>query len=212
MPTLRREAASQLQACVDRLNELPPAITSDPTSYVLNLVTSFCHDVKLHIDGDSSFASLVQKNRIAYSAYKRDIRSTAPPFLPLPSVPKARNRTLDFDPIDEDSDDWDEDEDVEQETPPGEIGQAASVPETTAVPRFITLQDLRTHIRQSLGKELPGNVPYGAKVSLIHDFQASWEMDSQKCFDAVYKNFDQEMLKLIGRRFNRYETLKFLVV
>lgn len=206
MPQLRREAAGQLQACTERLVELPQAITTDPTSYVLSLVTTFCHDVKLHIDGDSSFASLVQKNRIAYENFKHDIRSTAPPFLPVSSASQSRNRTLDWQLVDEDSD---EDDDPEMSMSTSRKGDDGPPATTT---RVITLQNVRTLIRRSLGRELPGNVPYRAKVSLIRDFQTSWEMDSQECFDAVLKNFEKDLFRLVGKRFDRYETLKVLIV
>ena len=61
-------------------------MTSDPGAFVLNLVMKFCSEVDAHIRGSPEFAALVQRNRRAYEAFKKAIRSTAPPFMPCRSA------------------------------------------------------------------------------------------------------------------------------
>ena len=76
---------SQLSSCTDRLASLPPAVTTEPSAYVLSKITTFCADVNLLVSGDSQNATLVQPNRKTYAAYKRDVRASAPQFVPYPS-------------------------------------------------------------------------------------------------------------------------------
>ena len=197
MPKLRNEATSQLGTCLQRLKELPPAVTTEPTSYVLSLVTNLCRDVALHVDGDPNAASLVQQNRRTYAVFKRDIRGSAPPFVAVPSLSPGRSAVSKYADADSD-DDGEELQDVVDLTKM----------EIEEEPQYITLQDVRKHIRKSLGKELPGNVPYGAKVSLIQEFQRPWELDSKTCFHEVANAFEGTLLKLIQRRFERYQELR----
>ncbi|OSX63776.1 hypothetical protein POSPLADRAFT_1117272, partial [Postia placenta MAD-698-R-SB12] len=86
LPNLQREVASQLLDCNKELSVLPPAITGEPSTHVLNLVTDFCKDVRDHVHGTTMTARLVQTNRQTYAAFKRGIRSTAPRFIPYPSA------------------------------------------------------------------------------------------------------------------------------
>ena len=60
-------------------------------------------------------------------------------------------------------------------------------------------------------RELPNNVPYAAKVSLILDFQLTREQSMFKCFDAVQKSVDEFLTRHIDQQFQRYENLKAIV-
>ncbi|GJE96959.1 Dynamin domain-conaining protein [Phanerochaete sordida] len=200
MPKLRSEAAAQLTACLQRLKELPPAITAEPTSFVLTLVTDVCRDVAAYVDGGPDTASLVQQNRRTYAIFKHDIRGTAPPFVPSPSPPSSRAGLARYAAAESD----DEDDDGRADF----VDLTDSDAELPAPRAPVTLQDVRRHISRSLGKELPGNVPYGAKVSLIREFQTSWELDCRKCFVDVQRAFDATLSKLVQQRFERYHELK----
>lgn len=68
---------------MDRLAVLPKPITTEPSSYILSLITAFCQDIRLNVHGDPGCAELVQANRQIYTTYKHDIRSSAPQFLPF---------------------------------------------------------------------------------------------------------------------------------
>ncbi|EKM52205.1 uncharacterized protein PHACADRAFT_198273 [Phanerochaete carnosa HHB-10118-sp] len=192
MPKLRKEATTQLNACIQRLKELLPAITAEPTSYVLSLLTTFCRDVASYINGDTDTASLVQQNRRTYATFKRNIRSSAPPFVPLPSALSSRSGLAMYSEADSDDDDSSDVVDLTE----------------TGPRQYITLQDVRKHIHKSLGKELPGNVPYGAKVSLIRNFKVFWEIDTRKCFQDVMRAFEETLSRLIQQHFERYHELK----
>lgn len=59
---------------------------------------------------------------------------------------------------------------------------------------------------RSLTRQLPYNVPFVAKVSLIENIFQDWDQYSLKCFDAVYAVTLQEMKRLIDQRFGRFNT------
>ena len=89
IPKLQKEVINQLTACRTELAALPPAVTADPASHVLSLVTSFCAAIRALVEGGPGTAALVQRNRASYAAFKRAVRATAPPFLPFPSFTEA---------------------------------------------------------------------------------------------------------------------------
>ena len=56
-------------------------------------------------------------------------------------------------------------------------------------------------------RELPNNVPYAAKRSLIRSFQQSWEAAAMTCFEEVHRVFKEVLENLARRHFERYTTL-----
>lgn len=83
LPTLSTEATRVLGDINATLASLPAPVTSEPSSFILGLVTSFCNEVRTHVQGQSDAAELVQATHKVYRKFKIDIRATAPPFLPL---------------------------------------------------------------------------------------------------------------------------------
>lgn len=197
LPKLQKEVTTQLDRCTGELREIPPAVTSDPASYVLTLVTEFCNDIALHVKGgEARAADLVQNNRKTYATFKRDIRGSAPPFMPYPCAEEAGASFSECLRLDEnDADDADMEDD--------DSGSAVRMQSC----EFLYLDDVHKHIQLSLARELPNNVPYSSKISLIEGFQASWDMDTQKCFKGIYKAFETTLLSLVKTRFRRYDHL-----
>ncbi|EIW56258.1 uncharacterized protein TRAVEDRAFT_49098 [Trametes versicolor FP-101664 SS1] len=64
---------------------------------------------------------------------------------------------------------------------------------------------------QSVTRELPNNIPYPAKRSLIHEFQESWEAHVLDCFDRVQVDFKTSLGELVKHRFERFSHLKGVV-
>ncbi|OCH87803.1 hypothetical protein OBBRIDRAFT_827487 [Obba rivulosa] len=193
LPALQSQVATQLAQCNAQLELLPEPITAEPSAYVLSLVSAFCNDVQAYIQGSSRAAALVQKNRQIYAAYKRSIRSTAPPFMPFLSAEEAISTTKgafrgDYDRTDEEHD----------EDGLSEIDMS----------KCLYLRDIRRYIQRSVTRELPNNIPYPAKVELIRASQGTWLSKSRDCFEDVYKECIQTVMHLIDTRFSRYENLK----
>lgn len=57
-------------------------------------------------------------------------------------------------------------------------------------------------------RELPNNVPYAAKRSLIHRFQETWPQVAQNCFEEVRIIFQGVLEELSHSHFGSYDTLK----
>ncbi|KAI0759259.1 P-loop containing nucleoside triphosphate hydrolase protein [Trametes elegans] len=194
LPRLLGEVAVQLEATNRQLEPLPPALTVEPSAFVLDLVTRFCTDVAELVEGSSRRPQLVQANRGAYDAFKRAIVCTAPAFLPCenPQKPKSKKRQVSkYVPV--------------QDERPAE--QRRRVAET----KFLYLDDVREHIRASVTRELPNNIPYPAKRSLIHDFQQTWALHTTACFDRVQRSFKATLTELIRHRFERFSHLKAVI-
>ena len=98
------------------------------------MVTTFCQEVQLHVRGDSHAARLVQENRRSYATYKRDIRGSAPKFLPFPTSPDSDSDLAEY--LDLDDDDDDDDECDNTGTPP------------TSMDGYMYLEDLKSHIEK----------------------------------------------------------------
>ena len=118
--------------CNSRLSKLPPPITAEPTTHVLTLINSFCQNVTLCVRGDPEHSELVQASRGIYSNYKRDIRSSAPQFLPFVNEGELRGDVAVYLYLDdgESHDDIDADE--------------SGLPTT----KYIFLQDVRQRIER----------------------------------------------------------------
>ncbi|KAK0196410.1 P-loop containing nucleoside triphosphate hydrolase protein [Armillaria mellea] len=101
-------------------------------------------------------SKMIQDNRSAFAKFKIGIRKTAPNFV---SSGEAKE------PVDDEESDED--------------GGVL----TTSAP--FTVSDMRKHIRRSVTRELPNNVPFDAKVALITSFQHSWPASVKSCFDDV---------------------------
>ena len=132
LPNLLSEIESQLEHCNSRLYKLPPPITAEPTTHVLTLITSFCQNVTLSVYGDPEHSELVQASRVIYSNYKREIRSSAPQFLPFVNKGELRGDVAGYLRLDdgESQDNMDDDE--------------SGLPTT----KYIFLQDVRRRIER----------------------------------------------------------------
>lgn len=68
-------------------------MTTEPSAFVLDLITKFRNDVVELVQGSPRHTALVQSNRITYKQFKKDILGTAPAFLPyLPPKDKDGKR------------------------------------------------------------------------------------------------------------------------
>ncbi|KAI0363545.1 hypothetical protein BV20DRAFT_1031177 [Pilatotrama ljubarskyi] len=192
LPTLLEQVATQLETCNAHLEMLPPAITTEPSAFVLALVTRFAHGLAARVHGTP--AQLVQRTRRIYETFKDAVRSSAPPFVPYENAEKAPRNVSEY---------------VWLETQAGSRKRAAArMGEGRAV---LYLEDVRKHIRTSVTRELPGNVPYAAKVSLIQAFQQGWEDTALRCFEEVQAAFKEAVAGFVREEFDRYSNLKAII-
>lgn len=196
LPNLQDEVSQQLAQCTSALAELPPPITSDPPSFVLNLVLAFSHDVKALVEGDIRSPKLIQDNRHAYAMYKRKIRDSALLFLPYLDAseePTLEARHLFSGMIDDEI---------------TNINDYAQDGGRSSRDKHMYLADVRKHVRNARTRELPDNVPYTVKVALIGQTQGSWKSLSKDCYRSVERTLQGIIGELVDKRFSRYNILK----
>ncbi|KAI8996213.1 P-loop containing nucleoside triphosphate hydrolase protein [Trametes punicea] len=189
LPKLLAEVASQLESTNKQLDALPPRITTKPSAFVLDLVTKFSNDVVQLVHGSPQYTKLVQSDCDAYKHFRDGILSTAPSFAPFEKKQwekkvkgQLRMKQVKID----------------------DVAQSTRVQGT----KLIYLDEVREHIRAAVTRELPNNIPYPAKRSLIQEFQKSWAMHTMACFERVQTNFKTHLVELIRSRFERFNHLK----
>ncbi|EJF61472.1 hypothetical protein DICSQDRAFT_161582 [Dichomitus squalens LYAD-421 SS1] len=189
LPVLIDQVATQLESCNAQLAKLPPAITTEPTAYVVELVTEFSTELAQSVRGSPTNTALVQSTRRIYGSFKHAIRSSAPPFVPYKDATHAPRDISEYVRVDA------------QDRSAGK----------KSFGNIMYLEDIREHISASITRELPGNVPYAAKESLLQSFQQSWESTASSSFDAVQEAFQHTLSKQIKKYFERYGNLMAIV-
>ena len=61
---------------------------------------------------------------------------------------------------------------------------------------------------RSLTRELPGDVPFGAKVTLMLQFQATWKDLSKFCFARVQTGMYVVLMECLIQTIGRFELLR----
>ncbi|KAJ7099999.1 P-loop containing nucleoside triphosphate hydrolase protein [Mycena belliarum] len=186
LPFIRQMANNGLEACRQELASLPEKIVAEPATHMLNLITAFCTDIRGFVEGQSDMSSLIHERNAAFATFKKAINSTQPRFV---ARIKGQAGTSSF-PIHIDND------------------LSAAATELIATQRSVYLPDIRLHIAKSITRELPGNIPFSAKKSLITAFQHSWLKFVKDCFDAVKHAMLALLMRCIDDKFGRYELLK----
>ncbi|KIJ08543.1 hypothetical protein PAXINDRAFT_120297, partial [Paxillus involutus ATCC 200175] len=185
LPKLRQDVEQLLASCLEDLCALPAPLTGDPQVEVLGKVNEFCAAFKGVVDGTSSDKRLAQRNRALYAIFKRDIRGTAPDFRPFERPGMYRP----FDALEPDDTMWERDPMVQT----------------------MGVLDVRNTIKESIGWELPKNIPYEAKTRLISQFTSLWTAPAERCLTAVNEVLDDVIQGLIETHFRRFKVLQELV-
>ncbi|KAJ3998695.1 P-loop containing nucleoside triphosphate hydrolase protein [Lentinula boryana] len=186
LPKIREDAARQLSDCCKELAQIPPPISDEPATYMLSLVTSFCSEFQALVRGRADSTELIRLHRQSYGTFKTTIRKTAPRFVPF----EANQTVTDFDNCLDD----------EENDPIAKVSAIAI--------SSINLTEVRNHVNRCLARELPNNIPYEAKASLILRFQMSWPEAVDDCFRGVETDTLQILIKMIDQYFGRFTLLQ----
>ncbi|KAJ7468099.1 P-loop containing nucleoside triphosphate hydrolase protein [Mycena latifolia] len=187
LPVIRQLATNGMEACRQELASLPEKIVGEPATHMLNLVTAFCTDIRGSVDGQSDMSDLIHDRNAAFAAFKMAINNTQPRFI---AQVRGQAGTHAGYPIHIDDD------------PP------ITATELIATQKSVFLTDIRLHIAKSITRELPGNIPFSSKKSLITAFQQTWFTATAACFDGIKHAMLALLARRIDARFGRYEHLK----
>ncbi|KAG1840219.1 P-loop containing nucleoside triphosphate hydrolase protein [Suillus tomentosus] len=182
LPCLREDVDTLLAKCTKDFDELPPPLENDPQIEVLGRVNTFCDDFKSFVNGSHEDKSLAQRNRALYAIFKRDIRGTAPDFRPF--------------------------NDPEHYVPLDDTEGNMTLTERDPGVKVMGIYDIRRVIQEAIGWELPNNVPYQAKATLITQFTKLWVVPSERCLTGVNNVLDQVVDTLISTHFGRFKVLE----
>ncbi|KIJ12486.1 hypothetical protein PAXINDRAFT_171167 [Paxillus involutus ATCC 200175] len=185
LPKLKEDVERLLASCLADLNALPPPLSSDPQIEVLGKLNDFCAALRAVVDGTSSDKGLARRNRELYGVFKRDIRGTAPDFRPF----EQPNMYRPFDALEPDE--------IFGDRNPGVQTMGVS--------------EVRQVIKESIGWELPRNIPYEAKTRLISQFTTLWTAPAERCLTAINDVLDDVIQGLIKTHFGRFRVLQELV-
>ncbi|KAL4246136.1 hypothetical protein ABKN59_008971 [Abortiporus biennis] len=185
LPFLRQKSKDSLQEVKESMEHLPPPPSENPATELLRLITGFSAEVGSLVKGVESYERLLQNCRPAYSKFKLNIRRTAPDFRPFTSP---------TDPLISD-DNGNHRVDIEED---GHEQSMSSYP--------LYINDVKAHIERSLTRELPYNVPFRVKASLIKNFTSEWDPYCQECFDTIYTATLEELKKSVECHFGQIKS------
>ncbi|KAF8162470.1 P-loop containing nucleoside triphosphate hydrolase protein [Mycena galopus ATCC 62051] len=186
LPEIRRKANDSMIECRRQLEALPVKVVGEPATHMLNLITAFCTDIRLFVDGQSDMSALIHERNTAFAEFKHSINKTQPQF--IARVP-GQAGTHGF-PIQ-----------IDNEAP-------ASATDLIASQKPVYLPDIRLHIARSITRELPGNIPFSAKKTLITAFQQTWLACAVNCFNSVKQSMLALLMRCVDEKFGRYLPLQ----
>ncbi|TFK69296.1 hypothetical protein BDN72DRAFT_959668 [Pluteus cervinus] len=200
LPRLELSAERLLKQSQDEYNLLPKAPSSEPFAEVLQMVTAFSQDITARVQSasvqpvrqgsgaarPSNPNQLIHENRDTFSRFKEHIYGTRPLFRPCTKKDRQGYGLREVDTSLRDEED-DASEAIE------------------GIRRIdMDLDDVRSYIASSTTRELPGNVPYAAKVALITSVQATWPESTRTCADAIRTSLLQALHECAEERFKSF--------
>ncbi|PIL25641.1 transporter [Ganoderma sinense ZZ0214-1] len=183
-PKVLRDVAQQLKQCDRDLSRLPRNVANEPYLSVLNVVSAFFGKVADHVYGSPTCPALVQGNNLTYEAFRRKIALSQPVFVPCESF----------------------------KTPAFDLRRFFALDDLFRSAQPVYLDNIKAHAAASITRQLPHNIPYAAKESLIRAFQETWEGSVAQCFEDVQKAFQDTLTAMIELHFAQYNNLKGAVM
>ncbi|TFK69298.1 hypothetical protein BDN72DRAFT_768086 [Pluteus cervinus] len=196
LPQLEKSAKGLYDQSKQEYDKLPRAPSSEPFADVLQMITSFSLDVMTRVQSSGSHNpnQLIHQNRDAFSEFKKHIYGTRPRFLPYT---REHCQKYGVKNVDSDEDNF-RDQGLSDSTEEMQDGK-------------MDLDDVRAYIASSTTRELPGNVPYMAKVNLITSVQATWQESTRACADAVRNSLSQTLHECAEHSFKGFPILHRLI-
>ncbi|KLO09760.1 hypothetical protein SCHPADRAFT_833534 [Schizopora paradoxa] len=182
LPGIRNTVKQSLSETVAALDKLPTAIPENAAHELYDKLVTFRNDVHKLIEGENGFKSLVQHCRGSYTELKDNILSSRPNFQPT-ERPETQEPH----------------EPIRMKTV---IMGNENVVQSTSDPLY--LDDLRKKLQSEVARELPFNLPFTAKRTLMLDYFEIWSDHSFKCFDSVTAQLRECLVKLANEHFGQY--------
>lgn len=82
LPGLRQDVRNQQARYSSMLATIPAKLSQPPPVALLNLITSYTHKLDRLVQGGQGHRKMIQKCNDSFRGFRRDIRGTAPTFIP----------------------------------------------------------------------------------------------------------------------------------
>ncbi|KAJ7731892.1 P-loop containing nucleoside triphosphate hydrolase protein [Mycena metata] len=189
LPLIRSMANERMDACRRELGSLPAKVVGEPATHVLNLITAFCSEIGVFVEGQSDKSDLIHERNTAFAEFKRSIHKTQPQF----SACTVAQAGTPFFPIQ-----------IDNKT--RESATDLIVSQKTFIHSAYAM--ITSCLHRSITRELPGNIPFSAKKTLITSFQHTWLACARDCFNVVKQSMLALLMRCIDEKFGRYELLQ----
>ncbi|KAF8335514.1 P-loop containing nucleoside triphosphate hydrolase protein [Amanita rubescens] len=175
LPFLRKQLESLLKHCYAELNGLPPRLTNEPSSELLLRISKFSGAFHNVVNATDE-KTMVRKARERYEQYKLEILETGPDFRPFVSH--------------------------EGYCKPGPPKIEEEPVDSLGGP--MDLMYVQQVIKNSIGWELPGHVPFDATKKLVLDITCQWREPSLSCFDDIHTLTLRKLDALVHEHFCQF--------
>ncbi|KAI8976327.1 P-loop containing nucleoside triphosphate hydrolase protein [Trametes punicea] len=206
IPKIQQAAAEHLANCLAELAALPSMMTedSDATAEVVRCIFQFCESMLRIVDGHGDDKSFVRECRRRFRAFESAVRSTAPDFRPFLRLSESYPVALSGEDLP-----WRE---ASRESVSGDSDILVADDSDMLGPSLkdepMTLVDVQRVLEESIGWELPHNIPYEAKERLMKRFMAHWPTAADRCFEIVVEDLRKRLLAEAEAQFGRFPPLE----
>ncbi|KAI6128075.1 P-loop containing nucleoside triphosphate hydrolase protein [Pisolithus croceorrhizus] len=194
LPEIQDELQTIIIQARSDLEELPPAPSNNPVGEIHRVLNGFVRELSELLKGTPDENGLVQTIRLHSEAFKREVYSTAPNFLPWEQ--KDSHRRLHLPPArflsnEENVDTEDEDDDEELGlTPPVALRGHA-----------IYIDDVMQRARNGRTRELPDYYPFVVQADYISTIVKKWQEPAIELFEVVNSIIRERVGNLVEEHF-----------
>ncbi|KAL8280533.1 hypothetical protein RQP46_007181 [Phenoliferia psychrophenolica] len=189
LPGLVAEVNQSLAEVRNQIRALPAPPSADASFELIQLATRFTTTIERFAAGSAAHKSLVQGATQQYQAFKKEILTTVPYFVPFEKSSKDSRK----------------DSYVEPSFLETEGVTAAATKAAGADARLrMDLDDVKTIIKEAVTRELPFCVPFDAKKSVILLAIQSWKELALECLNEIRPLVVDAVTQTVEDHFGRY--------
>ncbi|KAF9521211.1 hypothetical protein BS47DRAFT_1386879 [Hydnum rufescens UP504] len=183
IPQIKADIARVREETRRDLSRLPPPV-SNALSEALRMIADFQRVVEKEVEGTTSKHGLIQKIRAHEQQFRKDLRGTAPLFVPFNAADDfARLPIIDFL--------------AEEER---DLGHHAFT-------QLIYLDEVQERARDAVSRQFPNHVPFEVQREYIGQSIQLWDTPAQKLFAAIRATLEAHFDPIIDAHFLKFPRL-----
>ncbi|KAF8991466.1 P-loop containing nucleoside triphosphate hydrolase protein [Cyathus striatus] len=178
LPGIQDELQKMILKTTQDIILLPREPSKDPLSEVATLLYSFAADLRQHVDGVPDDDGLLQAIQPFQEHFRRQIRATAPAFVPFEKE-KAFRASLDIPSF--------------LSTEDGKIDDIGA--------HAIYIDEVLERAKKARTRELPGHYPFIVQRKYIEEFLKNWEAPTILLCNRIHGTLVDYIRELVTERF-----------